>query len=509
MRTENTKTRPNVLLIVIDQFRFDLLGQDGLGRIAQLPNLRRLQENAVSFANHFAVTVPCGPSRASLFTGQYAFNHRSVRNGTPLQHDTPNLARAMRQAGYNPRLFGYTDATRDPRILPPDDPRLQSYEELLPGFEEAVRMRMESDVGAWLSHLSQRGIELPPYPDTYRPNGPNVSDPALYPADMSDTAFLSDQFLSNMQDAEPGWFATLTFIRPHPPLVAPAPYNTLYDPRDMPEPRSTRDPLGDRHWHPFLAPAQDKQPISSMVVGFPDLMNDPETIAQLRAVYLALATEVDHHIGRVVDWLRTSGQWDNTVLIVTADHGEMLGDYGLWGKGTFHDAAYHVPLIVRDPARPDMHGQMHSGFTESIEIPATILERVGSSPPSSMNGRSLLGILDDTETEGADYSFSEFDFGNPVKPTPWMVELGLTSRQANLGILRTRKHRLVEFGAGLPQVLFGMAEDGEDISVAERPEDTPTLLHLTRKMLDHRMNNTDPTFAQTIVRPGGVKTGSY
>ncbi|WP_171124783.1 MULTISPECIES: sulfatase-like hydrolase/transferase [unclassified Ruegeria] len=509
MQTENTETLPNVLLIVIDQFRFDLLGQDGLGRIAQLPNLRRLQENAVSFANHFAVTVPCGPSRASLFTGQYAFNHRSVRNGTPLRHDTPNLARAMRQAGYNPRLFGYTDTTRDPRVLPPDDPRLQSYEELLPGFEEAVRMRMESDVGAWLSHLSQQGIDLPPYPDTYRPNGPKVGDPALYPADMSDTAFLSDQFLSKMQDAEPGWFATLTYIRPHPPLVAPAPYNTLYDPRDMPAPRSTRDPLGDRHWHPFLAPAQDKQPISSMVVGFPDLMNDLETIAQLRATYLALATEVDHHIGRVVDWLRTSGQWDNTVLIVTADHGEMLGDYGLWGKGAFHDAAYHVPLIVRDPARPDMHGRVHSGFTESIDIPVTILERVGSRPPSSMNGRSLLGILGDTETEGADYSFSEFDFGNPVKPTPWMAELGLTSRQANLGILRTKDHRLVEFGAGLPQVLFDMDERGEAESIATQTEITPTLLHLTRKMLQHRMKNADPTFAQTIVRPGGVKTGSY
>ncbi|MEO1109908.1 MAG: sulfatase-like hydrolase/transferase [Pseudomonadota bacterium] len=509
METTQTEFRPNILLIVIDQFRYDLLSQDGLGRVAQLPNLRQLLENAVSFANHFTVTVPCGPSRASLFTGQYAFNHRAVRNGTPLRYDIPNLARAMRQAGYVPRMFGYTDTTHDPRVLPPDDLRLQSYEELLPGFEEELRMRMESDVSAWHSHLSQRGIDLPPYPDTYRPNGPEIVDPALYPAELSDTAFLSDQFLSKMQNIEQGWFATLTYIRPHSPLVAPAPYNTLYDPQDMPAPTCTHDPNGDRNWHPFLAPAQDKQPISSMVVGFPDLENDPEAIAQLRAVYLALATEVDHHIGRLVDWLKTSSQWDNTVLIVTADHGEMLGDFGLWGKGTFHDAAYHVPLIVRDPARPDMHGRVHFGFTESIDIPTTILKRVGSETPSSMNGRNLVGILDDTETEGADYSFSEFDFGNPIDPTPWMIKQGLTSRQANLGILRTKKHRLVEFGAGLPQVLFDMDACGEVVSVAERPENTQTLLHLTRKMLDHRMNNADPTFAQTLVRAGGVKTGSH
>ena len=103
MQTQNTETRTNVLLIVIDQFRYDLLGSESLGRVAQLPNLRRLQESAVSFANHFTVAVPCGPSRVSLFTGQYAFNHRAIRNGTPLRHDTPNLARAMRQTKYVPR----------------------------------------------------------------------------------------------------------------------------------------------------------------------------------------------------------------------------------------------------------------------------------------------------------------------------------------------------------------------------------------------------------------------
>lgn len=509
MHRDDGKARPNVLLIVIDQFRHDLLGQDGLGRVAQLPNLRRLQENAVSFDNHFTVTVPCGPSRVSLFTGQYAFNHRAVRNGTPLRHDTPNLARAMRQVGYVPQMFGYTDATRDPRVLPADDPRLQSYEELLPGFEETLRMRMESDVSAWLAHVSQRGIDLPPYPDTYRPNGPAIVDPALYPADLSDTAFLSDQFLSKMQDVEPGWFATLTYIRPHPPLVAPAPYNSLYEPQDMPAPYATHDPLGDRSWHPFLAPAQDQQPISGMVVGFPDLKDRPETIAQLRSVYLALATEVDHHVGRVMDWLKVSGQWDDTVLIVTADHGEMLGDFGLWGKGTFHDAAYHVPLIIRDPARPDMHGLVHTGFTESIDIPATILDRVEAEIPSSMNGQSLLGILDDTKIKGADHCFSEFDFGNPVTPNPWMTSLGLTSRQCNLGILRTKTHRLIEFGAGLPQVLFDMDADGETRSIADEARTMSTQLHLTRKMLELRMNTADPTFAQTLVRAGGIKVGAY
>src|SRR6056297_2264504 len=100
--------RQNVLFVVFDQFRADCLFGD-LAPHVELPTLRALMKESVSFSNNYTVCAPCGPARASLLTGQYAMNHRSVRNGTPLRHDLPNLATEARKAGYTAHLYGYTD----------------------------------------------------------------------------------------------------------------------------------------------------------------------------------------------------------------------------------------------------------------------------------------------------------------------------------------------------------------------------------------------------------------
>ena len=138
----------NVLFVVIDQLRADCL-YGALAAHVALPNLRALMADGVSFRNHYSVVNPCGPSRASMLTGQYAMNHRATRNGTPLPHDTPNLATEVRKAGWLPLLFGYTDSAQDPRVHAPGDPALRSYEEVMPGFREAVEMRNEADALAF------------------------------------------------------------------------------------------------------------------------------------------------------------------------------------------------------------------------------------------------------------------------------------------------------------------------------------------------------------------------
>jgi arylsulfatase A-like enzyme len=493
----------------MDQFRADLLAGSELAAVASLPRLRALEKESVSFSKHYSVTSPCGPSRASLFTGQYAMNHRAVRNGTPLRHDTPNLAQTARKHGYIPKLFGYTDTAQDPRVLQPGDPRLESYEELMGGFDEVVRMRQDSDDTEWREHLAAKGTPLPAGHDAYRPNGDQLSDPALYSAQDSDTAFLTDRFLEEMGGMEPGWFGVLTYVRPHPPLVAPAPYNKMYDPQAMPAASTTLAPEGDRSWHPFLAPTQDQQSASSMVRGFPDLEPSEQTTSELRALYLGLASEVDHHIGRVVDWLKSSGQWDDTLVVVTGDHGEMLGDFGLWGKRSFHDASFHVPLMIRDPFRSEMHGRTVDGMTESIDIAVTILDWLDAKIPDSMNGTSLLRQLENTSAPAKAVTVSEVDFGNPFLPTIWMQQLGVTSQVANFAVLRTDRHRLVEFGCDLPSILFDMNADGEMRDISGQPDEMPILLDLTRKMLCHRMVNPEGTFARTVIEDGGVKVGDH
>lgn len=495
----------NVLFIVLDQLRADCLS-GALAEVTPLPNLRALMNEAVSFMRHYSVVNPCGPSRASILTGQYAMNHRAVRNGTPLPHDTPNIATEVRKAGYLPLLYGYTDSAQDPRAFDARDPALTSYEEVMPGFHEALEMRLELSL-PWRADLISKGYGVPPYPEIFRPNGPKLDDPALYRAEDSDTAFLTDQFLRGLLGRPAGWFAHLTYIRPHPPLVAPAPYNRLVDSASIPPPVSVGDIAAEAARHPFIESALARVPAASVVVGFPDLEPTAENIATLRAIYLGLAAEVDHHIGRVIAALKDAGIYDDTLLVVTADHGEMLGDHHAWGKQTFYDAAYHTPLIIRDPEQRSAHGQRVNAPTESIDIAPTILQWLGQSVPDMMDGRSLMAYLAGQTPQGwRKYTYSELDFGDPVIATAGQTALGLGAEAANLAILRGPRYSLVHFNAGLPPLLFDHAGSGEMRDVAGDPASQPVLLEMTRAMLDHRMAHAGGRFNRVMITGEGAVT---
>ena len=126
-------TPRKVLFISADQWRGECLS--ALGHpVVRTPHLDRLAKEGVAFRRHYAQCAPCGPSRTSMLTGLYMMNHRSVKNGTPLDDRLTNIAREVRKAGYDPTLFGYTDTSPDPRRYPPEDPVLTTYEGVLPGM---------------------------------------------------------------------------------------------------------------------------------------------------------------------------------------------------------------------------------------------------------------------------------------------------------------------------------------------------------------------------------------
>lgn len=500
----------NVLFIVIDQLRADCVFGPMAAHV-DLPNLRALMTESVTFQRHYSVVNPCGPSRASLLTGQYSMNHRSVRNGTPLRHDTPNIATEMRKSGYQPMLFGYTDTSQDPRVFAGTDPAMSDCEYPLAGFQEMTEMRFEMSY-PWRSSLINKGYDVTDWKKIFQPISPEdgpkrLNDPALYRAEDSDTAFLTDQFLAAMPGhADHSWFAHLTYIRPHPPLVAPAPYNTMYDPKDLPLP-TRLDTVSEEHAvHPFCAISQGISTPEKFVVGFPGLEGTDENIQSLRAIYLGLATEVDLHIGRVIQFLKDSGQYDNTLVVVTADHGEMLGDRHAWGKMSTYDAAFHTPLIIRQPGNKDRAGAIVTNPTESIDITPTILDWVGQEIPNSMDGRSLLPLLQgETPADWRSYSFSELDFAEPEVPTRWEEALGTNPSNSSLGILRDARFTLVEFAADLPPILFDHENMGELDNVASNPDLQADLARLTRKMLRHRMTNMDHTLSLDSITNDGPR----
>lgn len=488
-----SQTRPgNVLFITLDQCAASVL--DGpLAAHVPTPNIDRLAASGTRFENHFTVTVPCGPARASLLTGLYAMNHRAIRNGTPLARHHATVATEARKAGYEPLLFGYTDVAPDPEGMDPEDPDLHVYEGVAPGFREVVEMQMEAG-REWPAHLRARGYDVhlraDGWPSYYVPGGNGgPRDPAIFAAEDSDTAYLTDRTLVTMdlrRDFGP-WFAHLAYIRPHPPLLAPAPWNRLIDPAALPLPeRAAPD-------HPFVD-AWFSRPANSSLYHGHDGDNRAMTDAmtrELTAVYLGLVAEVDHHLGRVLDWLDRTGQAETTLVVLTADHGEMLGAKYIWGKECVFDPAFHVPLILRVPGAEG--GRVVSAITESTDVAPTILDWIGRTPPPAMDGRSLLPFTGGAAPEGwREAAFAEADFGHPKARTRFMEHLGLTEHEATAAILREARWRYVHFGGGVPPMLFDLeADPGETRNLAPDPRFAAEVSRLRGRLIDRMTERRD------------------
>lgn len=461
--------RDNILLVTADQLTARAL-TGPLGALVPTPNLDRLAAQSVSFARHYTVAVPCGPARASLLTGLYAMNHRAIRNGTPLARHHATVATEARRAGYEPLLFGYTDTAADPTDRDPEDPDLFTYEGVAPGFRELVEMRAETG-HEWPGYLWEKGYrpapgsEGGPIPWHQRPQSPpgrapRPSDPAIYAAEHSDTAYLTDRTLTALEMRKGrGWFAHVSYLRPHPPLVAPEPWNRLIDPAKVPL------PVRERPRHPWLDAWFASPAATGLFWGFDgDCANMPdELMRECIAVYLGLVAELDHHLGRLLDWLETSGEAERTFVIFTADHGETLGAHSMWGKESPFEGAWHVPLMIRDPQRPGQGGRVVEQFTESVDVAPTILARIGLVPPPAMDGRPLLPFLEGVEPEGwRDAVMGEMDYGHPGRPSRLQAALGLGPNETSVTIWREARWKYVRFGGGLPPLLFDLETDPDE-----------------------------------------------
>lgn len=510
--------RPNIVLITADQWRGDCLGVAGHS-VVRTPNVDALAAEATYFARHYAQAAPCGPSRACLYTGLYQMTNRVVRNGTPLDDRHDNIALALRRAGYDPTLFGYTDQAVDPRSHPGDDPWLRTYEGILPGF--SVRLRLPEDAGPWLSWLKARGHAIPDDVwQMYLPVGGEsarpTNAPSRYGQDETETAFMTDEFLRWLDEQERGeepWCAHISFLRPHPPFVVPEPFNTMYDPASGPGFQRTASPAKEAASHPLVDYWLAHQKRSEhYVIGAGDGLVrdwDDADFRQLRATYWGMISEVDRQIGRLIDGLKAAGQWDNTLFVLTSDHGEMMGDHWTLGKFGFHEQAYHVPLIIRDPARPEGHGRRVEDFSESVDIFPTVLEAAGEKAPSHLDGRSLLPQLEGggaSASNGREATFWEFDFREAASGVAQSY-LGLDMDACNMAVVRTRRFKYVHF-AGLPPLLFNLENDpGELDNLADSVQHAAIRIEMAERLLAWRAEHLDRRLTGIELTPGGMVDG--
>jgi arylsulfatase A-like enzyme len=505
----------NVLFITADQWRGDCLSALGHPCL-KTPNLDRLARDGVLFQRHYAQATPCGPSRASLYTGLYLHNHRSVANGTPLDARHTNVALEARKAGCEPVLFGYTDVGPDPRAHVPGDPALCNYEGLLPGMTQVVGLK--DDQLAWLADLRAKGYDVPlGHKEVFRPKadypgaagrGPTFA-PACYRAEDSNTAFLTSEAIKYIAvRREQRWFVHVSYLAPHPPFVAPEPYHALYDPSDVPPPLRAANPEEEAVQHPWLAYRLYNQEGSGYTLGASaadNLSLSESDLRQLRATYYGMMSEVDAQVGRLIDHLQSTGEYERTLIVFGSDHGEQLGDHWLFAKYSYFDQAFHIPLILRDPRRSadGGRGRVVSAFTENIDVMPTIVDWLGGTVPVECDGESLLPFCrGETAPQWRREAHWEYDFRDVVEQT-FERALGLTSDQCTMNVIRDERYKYVHFTA-LPPLLFDLEEDPAELrNLADDPAYQGRVLEYAQKMLSWRMAHDERRLTNTMLTPSG------
>jgi arylsulfatase A-like enzyme len=404
------------------------------------------------------------------------------------------MATEVRRAGLIPWLVGYTDTSLDPRGRPVTDPALHTYESVLPGMVQYApgSERATKDTG-WRQHLKELGYRnwSQPYQQADiddHGRGPAYA-PMLVRAEHSDTAFLTDRALRFISEhADRRFFLHLSYLRPHPPYVAPAPYNDMYRLDDVPDFNALPTLEDEKAMHPFMAYRLTRFEMSQPPPYGPP-PNDNLAWRQTRATYYGLVTELDAHIGRLLAMLEERQLAERTLVVFTADHGEMLGDHWSWGKEVPFENAVHVPLVVSSPAVPaGRRGAIVEEFTEHVDLMPTILEHLNLTPPLQCDGRSLLPLLQDAAPEDwrtaahSEYDFREVEGGAPES------YLGLKLDQCTMSAIRTISAKYVHF-AGLRSLLFDLDADPHELNnLADQPEHLALQQTLMARMLDWRLS---------------------
>ena len=497
----------SILFISADQWRWDCFGFMKHKNILT-PNIDSLAKKSTVFTSHFAGIVPCGPARTTMLTGLYPFIHRSVTNGAPLDKRFTNIAKEARKLGYVPDLYGYTDTSWDPRYLDPQDEKNFTYESPMEGFNSKCLLP-GGKPQAWAEHLNQNGFKINHASELYESRKPGESiafihEPYVIPTEYSDTSFLTDKVIEDLTSCKNSFFKHVSFLKPHPPFHVAEPWFSQINPDDIELPFSSTTIKELSTKHPLLKELSKKflNEENFTEIRFSKLKN--QDIRNIKSVYFGMCAEVDHNVGRILKALESSNQLNNTMVIFTSDHGEMLGENNLWGKLGWWDSSYRIPLIIHMPGqKPKIINEM----TESVDLAPTILEWLKGEIPLDWNGQSLLPNLKNKIDSSTfkDYVVFDYDFRDL---TSFVVNKKLAPEECNLSVIRTKKWKYVHFPS-LPSLLFNLIEDPYETNNLSELKDYQSIKNkLLSKLLSHRMIHQERQLSNTMLSSKGVAINS-
>ncbi|MEO1237497.1 MAG: sulfatase-like hydrolase/transferase [Planctomycetota bacterium] len=379
VRRPSPGSRPNILLVMTDQQRFDTIAALGNGLI-RTPTLDRLCREGTAFTHAYTPSPVCVAARSALITGLAPHQTGCVDN-MPTPTGTTSLMQHLAAAGYQTHGVGKMHFTPDPNIAWGFESRDISEEEHGPGDDYAEFL----EANGYGHVTSPHGIRSELY---YTPQ------PSQLPERLHHTRWVVDRsidFLGRRDRARP-FFLFSSFVKPHPPFENPTPWNHLYRGPDMPGPDT---PADSAHYQTYWNRVQNRYK-------YCDQGDDLRLQQNRQAAYYGCISFIDFQLGRLLQTL--GDEIDNTLILFTSDHGEFLGDYGCVGKRSMLDAACRVPMIARWPGGERPSQVVHTPTTLLDILPTCLAaaqtERTtGLRPDGRLYGRDLAKIADGHEPD--------------------------------------------------------------------------------------------------------------
>jgi len=385
--------RPNILFILTDQQRADTIAALGNEHI-KTPALDRIANAGVAFTSTYTPAPVCVPARACMHYGQYPMHTGCYDNAWEMPTDRPSYADVLTDAGYRTHAVGKCHFRKDKYALRGFESR---------EVQEEVPARDSDDYTHW---LEENGWGELPEPHGVRGEMYYVPQVSQLPARYHPTQWVGDRsvaFLEDQKSSDRPWMLKSSYIHPHPAFAPPWPWHKLYRSFDLPYPKVPED---FQDLMVYINRQQNRYKYRDQGI-------DNQLMRNIKAHYYACISFVDYQVGRLLDTLEATGQMDNTLILFTSDHGELLGDYQCFGKRSMHDAASRVPMLASLPGRFD-GGQRCGRVASLVDIMPTMLRAAGADTSGlSLDGEDLSDVLTGAaDRDAVHIQYRPGEFGN-------------------------------------------------------------------------------------------------
>ena len=466
----------NILFIMYDQLRFDYLSCAGHPHL-DTPNFDRVAAKGVRFTNAYVQSPVCGASRMCFYTGRYASSHGAQWNNFPLRVGELTMGDHLREQGMDCWLIGKThmkaDAKGMARLGLTADSTIGArqaecgfdtwirddgiwgcgpdgfYDKRRSPYNEYLKKKGYSSENPW-ADFANAGVN----DDNEMASGwmfKNADKPANIREEDSETPWLTREAIAFIKQAKGPWCAHVSYIKPHWPYIVPAPYHDMYGANDVST--AMRDDVERHDPHPVFE--------AYMANKLGQAFQREDVRQKVIPAYMGLIKQCDDQLGVLLDYLEESGQMDSTVIVLTSDHGDYLGDHWMGEKELFHEPSVKVPMIISDPSTKSnaTRNTNCDALVESIDLVATFVEMAGGNVPDHIiEGCSLLPLLHGETVDWRDYVISEYDYS----VTPQALTLGLEPRDCRLFMVFDGRFKLMHAEGGFRPMLFDLATDPEE-----------------------------------------------